>query len=141
MELSRFTKVVNNLLKRETDPRLVKVISKLQPDQIILILEILSNVSTSKLIDRNIDIFKMKYGIGYDRIYNHKLICRKYDFLHIRISANGVKYILDNIKLWLISIIDDTPFIDDKRFNIKNPDIMFENKDYASIKEWIKCNI
>lgn len=60
----------------------------------------LLETSKSGLIQKDVDIFKMRYGIDYPEEHSHKAIARKYD-VHFQSSGYAVTKVSDMIRRYL----------------------------------------
>jgi len=84
------------------DKLLLDTIHNLTEKDVFDILEAIAITSSSGLIVRDIDMFKMRYGMGYDKIYVHKVIAGKHD-LSYKLSFYSVTKVLKTFKRHLIA--------------------------------------
>ena len=100
---SGFYKLKSDLSLDVVDEHTLKLIKELKEEEIEKMLETISVIATSDLIDRDIDMFKMHYGIGYNQLYTHKLIVGKYK-LEYKISHYTINKIMVTFKRYLFYI-------------------------------------
>lgn len=95
-------KLKSDLSLNIEDIDVLKLIEDLKEEQVPELLETISVISSSALIVRDVDMFKMHYGIGYDQLYRHKVIAGKYKLLY-KASHYNIKKVLKVFKKYLLS--------------------------------------
>lgn len=97
-----FYKLKSDLSLDVKDDNALKLIEDLKEEQVLDILDTMSVISPSALIVRDIDMFKMRYGIGYDKIHLNKIISGKYELFY-KTSHYTIRKILKAFKKYLFS--------------------------------------
>lgn len=92
--------VRKDLLYKNLSCEIKDEISKLTLKNLEIILYTLTCTSKSKLIIRDVDMFKMRYGVGYDRVYLLREISEKYSR-----AIQNVVYNINKIKDMLVRYI------------------------------------
>lgn len=98
-----FYQLKADLCSKTTDAVLIEKIHNLTNEDIVRLVKDISSISAPISVVRDVDMFAMKYGIGYSKIYKHKVIAAKHDlslglsnYSIIKIRKAFIRYMLAN---------------------------------------------